>query len=121
MFGPIGRHLMMTTLLTWRGWWEKPAWFWKPITAGSLLVAAFVGSCWPMLGGDGLYQAVFGESFFTPAPTRPPVRAPAPQPRETASIFLFTYAAISYTFWSLALVPHTLVRIGWLLVQRIRS
>jgi hypothetical protein len=111
LFGPIGRHLVMITLMTWRGWSEKPAWIWKPFTIASLLVAAIEGTCWPMLGGDGLYKSVFGESFFRPTP----------ETREIGFAFPLTYAAISYTIWSLAILPHTLVRIGWLLVHRIRS
>ena len=64
LFGPIVRQLMMTILLTWRGWEEKPAWFWRPFTIASLVVAAIAGSCWPMLGGNGIDTSLFGNSFL---------------------------------------------------------
>ena len=111
LFGPIGRHLAMTTILTWRGWSENPTWFWRPFTAASLVVAVLVGSCWPMFGGNGIYKAVFGESFITPYP----------QPPGSDFEFSFAYMTIGYIFWSLAILPHTLVRIGWLVVRRSQS
>jgi hypothetical protein len=111
LFGPIGRHLALTTISTWRGWTEKPRWFWRTFTAASLIVAAIAGSCWPMVGGNGLYKAVFGESFFTQTP----------QQRGTGIEFPFVYVTLCYIFWSLALLPHTLVRIGWLIVRRHES
>ena len=111
LFGPFGRIMMMATLFTWRSWREKPAWFWKPFTIASLVIAAIVGSCWPMLGGDGIYKSVMGHSYFDKEPQLVGVANPNP----------IALAMITCSFWSLALLPHSFARIGWLIVQRIRS
>jgi hypothetical protein len=104
LFGYFGRQILLTTMLTWRGWSLKPARFWRPFTVVSLLIAAVAALFWPALGGDALYEKVFGASFFAPTP-----------PHTVAQIGPVVYVMLCYIVWSLALLPHTLVRVGTLL------
>jgi hypothetical protein len=110
LFNYTVRHIVLTSMLTWRGWSEKPAWFWKPFTASSLGIAAAGALFWPYLGGDRVYEAVFGASFFTPTP-----------PHLEGHGAGLAYTTLCYIVWSLALLPHTLVRIGALVYSRVVS
>ena len=95
LFGYIGRQLVLTTMLTWRGWSQKPAWFWRPFTIASLFAAAVAALFWPVLGGNRLDQAVYGDSLV--------------------------YATLSYIVWSIALLPHTLVCVGSLIYSHFKD
>src|SRR5262245_52946080 len=85
----FGRQIAMTTILTWRGWSEKPAWLWRPFTIVSLWVAVIAASCWPFLFRNHLYESIFGESFFTPTPQA--VNRPE---------YALVYVTVCYIFWS---------------------
>jgi hypothetical protein len=104
LFGYIGRHVLLTTMLTWRGWSQTPAWFWRPFTIASLLAAAVAALFWPALGGDHLYVAVLGASYFGPTP-----------PHQEIQIGPLVYVTLCYIVWSVALLPHTFIRIGCLI------
>ena len=110
LFNYFVRQVVLTTMLTWRGWSLKPASFWRPFTIASLVVAAVASLSWPVLGGDGLYQAVFGASYFDT--TNPHVNAQGGP---------LVYATLCYIVWSLALLPHTLVRMGTLIYAHFKE
>jgi hypothetical protein len=94
-FGPIGRHLALTTLGTCRGWGMQPARFWRPFTIVSLVLAAVAAVFWPYLG-PGLYECMSPETIGSD----------------------LVYLTVCYIAWSLALVPHNIVRILALIQER---
>ena len=104
------RNLALTTMLTWRGWSEKPAWLWRPFTILTLVVAATAALFWPYLGGSRLYEAVFGGSYFLPTP-----------PHLESHGLTLTYATLCYIVWSLVLLPHTLARLGVLIYRHLTT
>lgn len=96
LFGPFGRHFTLMTLwTTWRGWSMRPAWFWRPFTIVSLALAATAALFWPYLQ-PGLYQSM----------------------RQGAIGSDLAYVTVCYIAWSLALVPHNIVRLLALIHER---
>jgi hypothetical protein len=73
----------------------QPAKFWRPLTVISLVVAALAAVFWPYFE-PGVYQAI-SESEIGSG---------------------FGYITVCYVFWSLALVPHNIVRILQLIQER---
>jgi hypothetical protein len=107
LFNYLIRQFVLTGMQTWSGWSKQPDWFWRPFTVGTLFAAALGALFWPWLGGDLLFESIFGVPIFSPIPGL------------TGSEPPFFYLTISYIVWSALLLPHTLVRLGFLICTRL--
>jgi hypothetical protein len=94
-FGPFGRAFALTTLGTSRGWWMQPTRGWRPFTILSLVLAAAAAVLWPYLA-PGLFESLIQGAIGSD----------------------LAYVTVCYIAWSLALVPHNVVRILVLIRER---